>query len=263
MRYRKMLAVGAVVVATGLSSSYWWSTHAQGTTMSGFKQYPPEQFFSGQQLELARAIHDGDMSRVRTLAPTANLNVPGNSNMTLLAYAIQEAVPVKTDSGNVRFEVVSQLVKNGAKPEQTFLENDNIAYDAARADTPNFLKALLAGGMSPDIRYDGDTPLLFATASERQLPQMKVLIEHKANVDIRDSLQETAIFTATRLRQWDVVDYLLAQGANPTVHNVNGLTYAKVLETELKRTPKDSPQLERIGAVGKRIVAAGGKWPPA
>jgi ankyrin repeat protein len=231
--------------------------------MSGFKRYSPEQFFNGQQLELAQAIRDGDLSRVKTLARAVDLNAPGSNNMTLLAFAVQEAVPVKTDAGNVRFAIISQLVKDGAKPEQTFLENDNIAYDAARADTPNFLSALLAGGMSPDIRYDGDTPLLFATASERQLPEMKVLIEHKADVNIRDSLKETALFDATRLRQWDVVDYLLAHGADPTVQNVNGLTYAKALETELNRTPKDSPQLQRIAAVGKRIAAAGGKWPPA
>lgn len=251
------------MAAIGLSSPFWWSTHAQETKMSGFKRYPPEQFFNGQQLELAKAIRDGDLARVTTLARTVDLNTPGANNMTMLAFAIQEAIPVKTDAGNARFAIISRLVKDGAKPEQTFLENDNIAYDAARADTPNFLKALLAGGMSPDLRYDGDTPLLFATATDRQLPEMKVLVEHNADINIRDSLKQTALFEATSLRQWDAVDYLLAHGADPTIESTNGLTYAKALEIELNRTPKDSPQLQRIAAIGKRIAAAGGKWPPA
>jgi len=254
---------GAVAAAIGLSSPLWWPTQAQGTKMSGFKRYPPEQFFTGRQLELAKAIHDGDSSRVLDLASKVDLNAPGAHNMTLLAFAVQESIPVKSDGANERFRIVSQLVKNGANPAQTFLENDNIAYSAARADTPNFLLALLAGGMSPDIRYDGDTPLLFATGEERQLPEMKVLVEHKADVNLRDSLKETALFDATRLRQWDSVDYLLAHGANPIVENANGLTYSKVLQTELNRTPKGSPQLERIDAIGRRIVAAGGKWPPS
>jgi uncharacterized protein len=263
MRYRKGVAAGAVVAAIGLATSFWWPAQAQENTMSGFKRYPPEQFFSGQQLELAKAIRDGSLDRVKELASGIDLNAPGNNNMTLLAFAIQEAVPVKTDGDNVRFGIISQLVRDGAKPQQTFLENSNVAAAAARADTPNFLKALLAGGMSPDLRYDGDAPLLFATAKDRQLPEMKLLVEHKANVNQRDSIGDTALINATQLRQWDTVDYLLAHGADPTVANANGVTYSKVLAIELKSTPKDSPQLARIDAIGKRIAAAGGKWPPA
>lgn len=263
MRYRKVVIAGAVVAAIGLSTPFWRSTQAQENTMSGFKRYPPEQFFSGKQLELAQAIREGDLDRVKSLASSADLNAPGKSNMTLLAFAFQEAIPVKSDGDNARFQIISQLVKDGAKPQQTFLENSNVAVAAARADTPSFLKALLAGGMSPDLRYDGDSPLLFATAKDRQLPEMKVLIEHKADVNIRDSIGDTALINATQLRQWDTVDYLLAHGADPTVANSNGVTYSKVLAIELKSTPKDSPQLERIDAIVKRIVAAGGKWPPA
>ncbi|SDG62126.1 ankyrin repeat domain-containing protein [Paraburkholderia phenazinium] len=231
--------------------------------MSGFKRYPPEDFFSGQQLSLAQAVHDGDLSRVRDLAPKTDLATPGNKNTTLLSFAMQEAVPVKQDANNTRFQIISELVKDGAKPEQTFGQNGNIAFMSARADTPNFLKALLAGGMSADMRYDGDTPLIFATTQDNLLPQLRVLVEHKANVNQRDSLGETALFGATRLRQWEAVDYLLAHGADPTIVNENGLQYAKTLYNELKVTPKDSPQLERIDAVAKRIVAAGGQWPPA
>ncbi|RVD51539.1 ankyrin repeat domain-containing protein, partial [Mesorhizobium sp. M2D.F.Ca.ET.140.01.1.1] len=88
---------------------------------------------------------------------------------------------------------------------------------AARADSPALLKALLAGGMSPDLRYDGDTPLLFAVAEDNLLPQLRVLVENNANVNIKDSLGNTAIFGATQIRQWDSVDYLLSHKADPTV----------------------------------------------
>ncbi|MEW6342937.1 MAG: ankyrin repeat domain-containing protein [Pseudomonadota bacterium] len=231
--------------------------------MSEFKRYPPEDFFSGQQLVLAQAIRDGDLDRVKELAPKTDLAALGNKNTTLLSFAVQETVPVKQDADNVRFHIVSELVKDGADPAQTVGQNGNIAYTAARADTPNLLTALLAGGMSPDLRYDGATPLIFVLREDNLLPQLRVLVEHKANVNIRDSLGSTALFGATRLRQWDIVDYLLAHGADPTVADEGGMKYAKVLYNQLARTPKDSPQLERIDAIRKRIVAAGGEWPPA
>lgn len=262
MRHRKLVVAGAVVAAIGLSVPFWLPAQTQKNLLSGFRRYPPEQFFGGQQLELAKAIRDCDLGRIKSITPNVDLNAPGNNNMTLLAFAVQEAIPVKTDGENVRFQIISQLVKGGAKPQQTFLESSNLAFAAAQSDTPNFLKAFLAGGMSPNLRYDGDTPLLFATAKDRQLPEMKALVEHKADVNIRDSIGDTALTGATQLRQWDTVDYLLVHGADPTVTNSIGVTYSKVLAIELKSTPKDSPQLERINAIGKRISAAGGQWPP-
>ena len=263
MKYRKTVIVGALVAAIGLSSPIWWPTHAQGTKMSGFKRYPPEDFFTGQQLALAQAIRDGNLAAVKELAPKTDLAALGNKKTSLLSFAVQEVVPVKNDAANVRHQIISELVRDGAKPEQSYGLNDgNIAYLAARADNPNLLKALLAGGMSPDLRYDGDTPLLYAASEDSQLPQLRTLIEHHANVNIRDSIGSTAIFDATRLRQWDTVDYLLAHGADPTVSDNGGLKYAKVLSNELHQTPANSPQLARIEAIRKRIVAAGVQWPP-
>lgn len=264
MRYNTVAVAGAFVAAIGAASSMWTPVaEAQGTHMAQFERFPPEAFFTGAQLALAQAIRDGDLARVKALAPKTDLAAPGAKRMTLLAFALQEAVPVKAEAGNVRFQILSELVKDGAKPEQVFGNDGNVAYMAARADTPNFLRALLAGGMNPNLRYDGDTPLLFAVCQDNLLPMLRLLVEHKADVNIKDSLHETALFGATRLRQWDVVDYLLAHGANPAVANENGLKYAKTLYNELATTPRNSPQLERIEAIRKRVVAAGVQWPPA
>lgn len=264
MKYRKLAIAGAVAAAVCVTTPFWWPTQAQETNMSSFKRYPPEDFFSGAELELARAIRDGDLARTKELLPNADLSLKGRQEMTLLAFAVQETVPVKKDAGNVRYQIVSELVRHGAKPEQPFgPTKDNVAYIAARADSPSLLKALLAGGMSPDLRYDGDTPLLFAAADDNLLPQLHVLVENRANVNIRDSLGNTAIFDATNIRQWDAVDYLLTHGADPTIAADSGLTYAKVLKNQLDKTPKGSPQLDRIEAIRKKVINAGGKWSAA
>jgi len=264
MKYDKLAIAGAIAVAVSISTPIWWPSQVQGTNMSSFKRYPPEDFFSGAQLELARAIRDDDLGRTKQLASTVDLSTMGEKHMTILAFAVQETVPVKNDAGNVHYQIVSELVRQGAKPQQSFgLSNDNVAYIAARADSPNLLKALLVGDMSPDLRYDGDTPLLFAAADDNLLPQLRVLVENKANVNIKDSLGNTAIFDATQMRQWDAVDYLLANKADPTIVNENDVTYAKVLSLQLAKTPKGSPQLDRIEAIRERIVSAGAKWPAA
>lgn len=226
--------------------------------MTSFKRYPPDDFFSGQQLQLAVAIRDADLGRVHALAPHTDLATLGKKNVSILSFAVQEVVPVKADAANVRFHIITELVRDGAKPEQSFGDHDDsVAYLAARADTPNLLKALLAGGMSPDLRFDGDSPLIFAACKDNLLPQLKTLVEYKANVNLTDSLHETALFDATRLRQWGIVDYLLAHGADPSVKNVNGLEYAQVLKHELQSTPKDSPQLPHIEAIWRRVTAGG------
>jgi hypothetical protein len=263
MRCKQFTAASAVIVGLVLTTYFWWPALAQSRNMAGFKRYPPEDYFVGQPLALAHAIREGDLALVKQLAPKTDLDTTGNKKATLLSFAVQEMVPVKGDPSNVHYRIISELVKDGAKPEQPFgKNNDNVAYIAARADTPNLLKALLEGGMSPDLRYDGDTPLIFATGQNNLLPQLHTLVEHGANVNIRDSIGNTPLFDATRLRQWDVVDYLLDHGADPTAADDDGLRYAKVLHNQLMRTPKESPQTQRIEAIGRRVITAGGRWPP-
>ena len=136
---------------------------------------------TGQQLALAQAIRDGTLAAVKELVPKTDLAALGNKKTTLLFFAVQEVVPVKNDAANVRHQIISELVRDGEKPEQPFgAADEDIANVAARADNPNLLKALLDGGMSLDLRYDGDTPLLFDAAEDSLLPQVRILIEHHA-----------------------------------------------------------------------------------
>ncbi|VTP60339.1 Uncharacterised protein [Serratia rubidaea] len=42
------------------------------------KKIEPEDYFTGQQLILAKAIQAGDLERVKQLAPETDLNTPGS-----------------------------------------------------------------------------------------------------------------------------------------------------------------------------------------
>lgn len=61
-------------------------------------KYPPEQFFHGTQLSLARAIVSENIAEVRKLTPDTSLNKPGEQDMTLLYFALQQAKDRKTSN---------------------------------------------------------------------------------------------------------------------------------------------------------------------
>ncbi|HDR8925606.1 TPA: ankyrin repeat domain-containing protein, partial [Burkholderia vietnamiensis] len=193
-----------------------------------------------------------------------DLNARGAKNTTLLSYAVQEIAPVKNDASNPRYQIISVLVKSGADPKAPVGSSGGSVVDVAlRADTPNLLRVLLNSGLDPNWLYNGDTPMIFAVAENRLLPQLKLLVEHKANVNARDSLGKTALFEATMIQQWDVVDYLLAHGADPKTASQLGVSYGWVLQNELKNhTTADLSARTRIEGIRRKIVAAGAPWPP-
>jgi hypothetical protein len=258
------MIVGSLAAVVTLSSPLWWPTQVQGTNMAGFKQYPPDDFFSGQQLILAQAIRDGDLARVKELAPKTDLNTPGAKNTTLLLFAGQEVVPVKTDAANPRYRIITELVKGGARSDEPVgVDGESVVYTALRADTPNLLRALLDGGLNPNLRRDG-APIIFDATENRLLPQLRVLVEHKADVNLRDSLGKTALFDAASIRQWDAVDYLLANGANPKAVDQLGVSFAWILQKQLTdHTAPGTPDMDRIEAIRRQIVSAGVQWPPS
>ncbi|MDU5512478.1 MAG: ankyrin repeat domain-containing protein, partial [Enterobacter sp.] len=52
----------------------------------------PQDYFSGQQLVLAKAIEQGEVNEVKKLAPETDLNKPGQQDMTLLFWALSNAI---------------------------------------------------------------------------------------------------------------------------------------------------------------------------
>ncbi|MBN3725675.1 ankyrin repeat domain-containing protein [Burkholderia sp. Ac-20379] len=260
MRYVHVMLTGVVTALITAAIPLGWPAQAQAT---GFTRHAPNGFFTGPQLALAQAIRDGDLGRVRQLAPKTDLNTPGAKHTTLLAFAVQEIVPVKNEASSPRYRIVSALLAHGADPKARLDNGQSIAEIALRADTPNLLRVLLDGGLDPNWRYNGDTPMIFEVAENRFLPQLALLLEHQADVNARDSLGKTALFQATLLQQWDTVDYLLAHGADPTLASELGVTYGWVLQNELQHhIAPGSPASVRIEQIRRKIVADGAPWPP-
>ena len=217
-----------------------------------------EHFFSGAQLSLAKAIQEGDIEEMKSLALKKNLNKPGDQDMTLLFFALQTSYSKKKDQLNI----LSALVKSGADPLQQVPGMGSIAQVVARSDSPVYMEALLEGGMSPNAIVE-DTPIIFYSATEHSFNVLKLLVEKGADVNKKDSLGQNVLIEALASMQLDQVEWLLLNGADPSVKTVNGWQFGNMLEKTINRMEdvksKTGSKLEEI-----RIIAIkkGMKWPP-
>ena len=111
----------------------------------------PQDYFSGQQLELAKAIEEGDVDAVKTLAPDSDLNKPGKQDMTLLFWAIGNAINDKKTSPHLK--VITLLVKAGADPLQPRPQGKSSPAEfALKGDSADWINAMLDGGLSPNVK---------------------------------------------------------------------------------------------------------------
>lgn len=230
---------------------------------------PPETYFTGQQLELARLVDTADAEAVYRYAmgmSLETLNAYGKENMTVLMYSAEKP-PAETKWYPIR----TALIKAGADPQQragsrnASLLKFAIGAVELRKDL-SLLTAILAGGINPDTatHTDSETPLLIAVSYQDGLPAIKLLVVHGANVNIRDSLGDVPISNAMRTLGLAEVEYLLDKGADPVqAVNYYGVSFAHLLDHKIKnlQTLKD-PRLPRAYAIRDRIIKMGAAWPP-
>ncbi|WP_438011719.1 ankyrin repeat domain-containing protein [Sorangium sp. So ce321] len=220
----------------------------------------PDRFFLGPQRELARAIAAADLAAVRALAPATDLDTPGAEDMTLLVFAMHRASGLEPE----RLQIVAELVRAGADVHHVVPGLSSALDLALLAQSPELLRAMLDGGVSPDARVGrGHTPALFRAAAEPTAANMRLLLDRGADVNARDSLGTPAITYALRALQLDQVEQLLDRGADPGAVNRLGQSFAHVLSELMARQLPGSPALLKMAALRDRIVRAGVAWPPA
>jgi hypothetical protein len=224
------------------------------------KKFPATDFFSGQQLMLAQAIEDGDIHKVQQLAPATDLDTPGRKHMTLLFFAAQEAL--KLDPRQLA--MIPILVKAGANPQQKVPNFGSLLDFALNSPHPEFLRALLDGGLDPNTVIDGDAPIIFYVVQEPTFASLKLLVERGADINRRDSLRNSALYEALMGNSLDQIDYLLDHGANPNTWNVNGVSFALALSNDVNRNAivPDSITYKKLVEIRDRIIRLGVQWPP-
>lgn len=186
---------------------------------------PPATYFAGAAREVAQAIDDGDLARLRSAAQGLEIDARGSKNMTLLWYAIKGR---HYDSVRELVALGSKVDANGARPLGTPLFH-------ALVHDPRLLQSMLDGGLSPDYRNDDGTALLQrAMISNQAMEQVKLLVGRGANVNSRNDIGATAFYEALMVNKPDIALYLLEQGARFDTSLTNGVTPAWAVYTTLR-----------------------------
>lgn len=227
------------------------------TGFAGMKKQPAEKFFSGPALTLAQAIQAGEVEEASALIPGVDLNRPGAEDMTLLFFALHEALGEKPR----QLQIMTLLVKAGADPQQEVKDFGSVLGVALAAPSPLYAKALLDGGVSPNA-IRGSSPILFDTASERTFDTLKLLLDRGAGINSRNTLGNTVLMEALFAMALDQVDYLLDRGASPDVVNINGVSFANQLQFQIDRQQEGSLAQRKMLEIRDRIVGMGVAWPP-
>ena len=166
--------------------------------------------------------------------------------------------PLVYAAGCGQIEAVNCLLKHGADP---FLRGEHgwsLLHFAAQSGNVIIIETMLSKGLDIDARDEtlGVTPLMVSIESGKleaakyllekgadkslkttpgKLPLLSIasvagsiaavemLLSHGCNIDARDSEGNTPLMRATRLGNTEVVEYLLAQGANPLLINTSDL----------------------------------------
>ena len=87
------------------------------------------------------------------------------------------------------------------------------------------VKKLLESGADANYRPKSgffEMSLLIWAVQKQDYGNVKLLIEHKAEVDFKDAFKSTALMYAANTGNMDIVSYLISKGADPTATDDQG-----------------------------------------
>lgn len=224
--------------------------------------HKPQDFFEGEQLDIAQLIYDGNESALKQKVASVSketLNRPAKEDITLLFWSFLNAMYDNTTPE--RLKIITDLVKAGADPLQPRpAGGSSPAEFAMRADKNVWIKALLDGGLSPNARDKiHKEPIIFKSQYAKNTETLKVMLDYGANIDIRDSLDQTLVMDAFLNSSFDHVELLLLRGANPNPVNVNGLSLLTVVKREIKDSKSGTEYNDRCKEILKLMISKGAK----
>lgn len=136
-----------------------------------------------------------------------------------------------------QLQEVLELLKGGVSPDtRSYTDGIPALIFAAREGNFAIMEALLKAGARPNISTrDRDETALMIRAVGRNSQLIKLLIDHKADLDKADRANETALYKAVRARKFKNAKMLVDAGANVNVTDLRGrsvLDIAKISRSQ-------------------------------
>jgi len=223
----------------------------------------PQDYFSGQQLALAKAIERGEVNEVKKLAPETDLNKPGQKEMTLLFWAIMNAT--YDNKTPPQLKIITDLVKAGADPLQPRPQGKSSPAEfVLQGDSADWINAMLDGGLSPDAKSKMfNKPIIFDTLEAKNTETLKAMLDRGVDINIPDTLGNTLLIDALDFHSYEHVLLLLERGANTNSRDSNGWKMGNQLQRFLNRAKSGSDEYQILTKIKEKLIQKGGEWPPS
>ena len=228
--------------------------------------YEPQDFFNGNQLEVAEAIFNGNEHELEEKLPLLSkeeLNAPAKEKMTLLFWAITNATG--DNATPERAHLITMLINSGADPLQPQPNmSGSPAEFAMKGDNAIWIKAMLDGGLSPNARDKlNNKPIIFQSVWSKNTETLKTILDYGADINIRNSLGDTVLIDALDARSYDHVILLLKRGADSSIKGSSGWTMGNQLQRYFNNGTGDNQNRKKLEEIKSLLIKNGGEWPPA
>jgi len=227
--------------------------------MQGCKQdmdLQPQDYFEGTQLDIATIIYEGDRQKLDKVLPTVSketLNRPGKAEMTLLFWAINNAIFDKNTPE--RLKIITDLVKAGADPLQPRAEGGSSPAEyVMKADKGVWIQAMLEGGLSPNARDEiNNQPIIFKSFQAVNTETLSALIAYKADVNIKGAMNRTPLINALYNSCPDHIEVLLAHGADPLAEDDFNDSFLSLISAEIDKGDKNNSYIKKLIKIKEKI----------
>jgi hypothetical protein len=187
---------------------------------------------------LADAIVAGDVSKVASLAPAANLNGAGWGGMTFMRLALE--------NGHANHEVLATLLRAGIDPDQ----DASLLYQMMHAQKDEGLLRLVIDAGVDLSKHMGRGKWFYFVGYD--WPEgLALVLDHGADTEAQDGEGYTEIMRATRAQSWPTVGALLAHGARIDHVANDGRSLRDLLPAAIAEYHGELPQ--QIAALRERL----------
>lgn len=219
-------------------------------------KYPPEEYFQGKELTMAKAIYYENQSEIENLVihKGYDINIRGKGktrgiicNYTYLSYAI-----LLNDVNSAK-----KLLELGAEVNKISLwggagvANINSACVEKNKQMINLLLQYKVN-LNPPLDKSPIDPLLVGKVDKSLI---ELLVNNGANLNHPNYIDGgTPIMTALSLGKFDYVNYFLDKGADPLLPDSSGNSFASLIQEEIDEGRLSDSGLREYNKLKKRLI---------
>ncbi|MBJ7224042.1 MULTISPECIES: ankyrin repeat domain-containing protein [unclassified Brenneria] len=221
---------------------------------AGGRSMQASELFEPPMVALLQSIRNGDEAAARQqLSQGLDLNIQGKEGITPLLWLVYETWDKKA---------VRLALKLGADPNYKDGSGDSIVNRVSGVRDPDWLRIVLDAGGDPNSIGRLDQPAIFSAINEERWADIKLLVERGADVNLEDGQKRNSAHYAAYLDLYDIVYWLIEQGADTTIRDRTGSDLAWSVEDSLSIMSPQSPQYPWALKVKQLLQQRGVKFPP-